>query len=49
MPGFHNFYQNSKDKNPIFFNFYGDTPLTIALKFQDYQSFYLLVDTLLKY
>lgn len=33
MPGFHSFYLRYQDKDPIFFNFYGDTPMTLALKF----------------
>lgn len=43
MPGFKEFYDESRKMFPIFFNFFGQTQLTMALNANDNQSFYLLL------
>ena len=40
MPGFDRYYQEEKKMFPIFFNFFGESQLTIALSANDTESFY---------
>ena len=45
MPGFEEYYISEKKMFPIFFNFFGETQLTIALSAHDNISFYKLMNT----
>jgi hypothetical protein len=49
LPGFHQFYSKSENMFPIFFNFNGQSPISLALAARDNESFYILLDTMLEY
>jgi hypothetical protein len=49
MPGVEQCFEDTDVKTPIFFNFFGKTPLSIAMKGRDYATFYKLVEFLLSY
>jgi len=48
MPGFEEYYDTDKKMFPIFFNFFGETHLTIALRAHDNKSFYKLLNVFIK-
>lgn len=45
LPGFEEYYITEKKMFPIYFNFFGETQLTIALSAHDNKSFYRLLNT----
>ena len=47
MPGVESFYSQQLTKTPIFFNFFGQTQLQLALNARDQESFYSLMELLL--
>ena len=48
MPGFLDYYDASKKMFPIFYNFFGETHINIALLAHDNASFYILLDTFIE-
>jgi hypothetical protein len=48
MPGFESYYDVEKKMFPIFYNFYGETQINIALLAHDNPSFYKLLDIFVK-
>lgn len=48
MPGFTEYYNVEKKMFPIFYNFFGETQINIALLAHDNASFYVLLDTLIE-
>jgi hypothetical protein len=49
MPGIEEFYSEFEIQSPIFFSFFGKTPMCHAMDSRDYKSFYILIDFLLKF
>lgn len=49
MPEIDDYFSDSSAKSPIFFDFFGLTPMMIALKNRDYPSFYRLVEFMLAF
>jgi hypothetical protein len=47
MPGFEEYYISSKKMHPIFYNFFGQSQITIALMAHDNKSFYKLLDVMI--
>ena len=48
MPGFESYFTIDKKMVPIFYNFFGETQINIALLAHDNASFYKLLDTFIK-
>jgi hypothetical protein len=46
MPGFEEYYKAEKKIFPIYYNFFGQSPITIALMAHDNKSFYKLLDVM---
>ena len=49
MPSLETYYKKIEHRYPIFFNFFGQSQINLALKATDYESFYILIDQLLSY
>lgn len=49
MPSVETFYKKIEHRYPIFFNFFGQSQIELALEATDYESFYIFVTLLLKY
>jgi len=48
MPGFESYYSLKKKMFPIFFNFFGETQINIAMNAHDTNSFYMLLEVMIK-
>jgi hypothetical protein len=48
MPGFEDYFNTEKKMFPIFYNFRGETQINLAMQARDINSFYRLLDTLIK-
>jgi hypothetical protein len=48
MPGFEAYYNTEKKMFPVYFNFFGETQINLALAAHDNTSFYLLLELILK-
>ena len=48
MPGFETYYIKEKKMYPIYFNFFGQSQIQLALRAHDNKSFYRLMDVMIK-
>ena len=48
MPGFEAYYIKEKKMYPIYFNFFGQSQIQLALRAHDNKSFYRLMDVMIK-